>query len=185
MVITITPVSPSACLPGDKGQFQEWLSSLCLLWLLQPLWTAASHLQTTFSNYSFSNTSIYVFKTKKKNLNKLEKPNLGRSTRFSLCSVNHSFREAYQPCQIRVTFPKQRNQMKATAKWRKGNYHLTVGKKHFQCSSTPVLCLTTLSTERGRERIGSEPIMWDSSQEHRQTMGWTKHWSQRMKKFLE
>lgn len=123
MVITITPVSPSACLPGDKGQFQESLSSLCLLWLLQPLWTDASHLQTTFSNYSFSNLLHFHLcpQNKKKNPNKQEKPNWGRSTRFSLCSVKHSFREAYQPRQKRVTFPKQRNQMKATARWKKGN----------------------------------------------------------------
>lgn len=127
MVITVTPVPPSAPLPGDKGQFQDqsgWArcacygsSSLCEQMPVTSRQLLATILSATF--YTF----IYVLKIiiiiKKKPLDKQEKPNLGISTRFSLCSVNHSIREAHQPCQ--KTCPKQRNQLKTTSKWRKGN----------------------------------------------------------------
>lgn len=165
MVITITPVSPSACLPGDKGQLQESLSSLCLLWLLQPLWTDASHLQTTFSNYSFSNLLHFHLcpQNKKKKPNKQEKPNWGRSTRFSLCSVKHSFREAYQPRQKRVTFPKQRNQMKATARWRKGNSFTQQLAKSIS-NALPLRCsVLQPSPERGAERESDQSPLHETA----------------------
>lgn len=98
MVITVTPVPPSAPLPGDKGQFQDqsgWArcacygsSSLCEQMPVTSRQLLATILSATF--YTF----IYVLKIiiiiLKKPLDKQEKPNLGISTRFSLCSITPS-----------------------------------------------------------------------------------------------
>lgn len=131
MVITVTPVPPSAPLPGDEGQFQYqsgWACCACYssCSLCEQMPVTSRQLPATILSATFY-TFIYVLKKKNKtknpnkNLNKQEKPNLGRSTRSSLCSVNHSFREAHQSRQKRVTFPKQRNQLKTTSWWKKHN----------------------------------------------------------------
>lgn len=188
MVITITPVSPSACLPGDKGQFQESLSSLCLLWLLQPLWTDASHLQTTFSNYSFSILLHFHLcpQNKKKKPQQTGEAKPRQINQIFLMLSQTLLQRSLPATSEKSNFPKEKEPNEGNCKVKKRQlFHPAVSKKHFQCSSTLVLCLTALSRERGRERIGSEPITWDSSQEHRQTMGWTRRWSQRMKKSLE
>lgn len=88
-----------------------------------------------------------------------EKPNLHRSNKTFLM-FNQSFREVHQARQERITIPRQRNQMKATPRWRKGNFFtLQSAQMHFQllCDSS-ALHLTIPSRERGRQRApGQNP----------------------------
>lgn len=173
MVITVTPVPPSAPLPGDEGQFQYqsgWACCACYssCSLCEQMPVTSRQLPATILSATFY-TFIYVLK-KKQNQKSQQKPQQAGEAKSrqinqifpmlsksllqrspSVTSEKSNFSKAKEP--IENNFMMKKTQL----------FHPVISKRHFQCSSTLVLCLKTLSRQRGKERVRAEPITWDTA----------------------
>lgn len=167
MVMTITSVSPSAPLPGDEGRFQDqsdWAHCACYgscslceqmpVTSRQPLVAILSATYYTFMHL----LKIYI---KKKKVGEAKPRQMNQILLMLSQSLLHRSPPA-TPENSNFSKAKEPNEDKFKVKKRQ-LFHPVLSKRHVQCSSTSVLCLTTLSRQRGRERVRAEPITQDAA----------------------